>query len=433
MALRPLLRVSPEDLKCLEPEGLINGEVIDACLRVLERRSLCSDNIPKMRAFDTYFFSAWDSGKYQATRGRVKQICIFTYDLLVFPIHDPCPPNGHWSLVAVWLRKKTMVAYDSLGRDYPNRKTDILAFLRAEAKEKGFQEFSVAGWNMLGVPPGTPKQSNVWDCGIFVCVFTEILARQGQIEGRRIDSSTARRKITEYIVQGQIDKEDAFLLPLAPRAKFGLDRPISRRLTEALATVVTTAPSAQMGELDERMESGFLKLPPRWEEATDDPLLNEIARTLCDLEGHEVARSSPDSLREIEEALTVVAQPAQAPREETRAEVEEDCLSLDTPILTDDEAGSEVPYTEGTANPLNLETLGRPIPTFTGLQTASGHHGKRPLSATRSNQTVTRSANRRRPSRPKRVRVWAEDGSFRRIRIEEAKALYNDFKNPYTK
>lgn len=80
-----------------------------------------------------------------------------------------------------------IISYDLLGHDYPDRKTEVLAFLRQEAKEKKLTKFSVARWILTGMPTGTLRQTNAIDCGVYICVFAETLTRGAQLEGRKID------------------------------------------------------------------------------------------------------------------------------------------------------------------------------------------------------------------------------------------------------
>lgn len=146
MKLRPSYVVNPDDLQCLAPGELLNGEVIEACLRVIERRSLCSDQMLSVRAFDSFFFRSWTKGGYNSTKGRAKDTNLFDYDKLLFPLHIPGGSDGtggetkqrvgHWALIVVCPKQKTMTAFDSLGHDYPDLKTEILAFLRQQKKRK---------------------------------------------------------------------------------------------------------------------------------------------------------------------------------------------------------------------------------------------------------------------------------------------------------
>lgn len=87
-----------------------------------------------------------------------------------------------------------IISYDPLGHDYPDQKTEVLAFLRQEAKEKikNVTKFSVAGWILTGTPTGTLRQTNAIDWGVYVCVFAEILTRGAQLEKNGLASTNIK-------------------------------------------------------------------------------------------------------------------------------------------------------------------------------------------------------------------------------------------------
>lgn len=115
MFLRAEMFLLPEDMETLRPRCLVNGMVINGYLRLVERRSIFYEHLPSVWACDSAFRPDWIRGGYGATKGRLRHVDPFSRELLLFPMHLPqVGQHGHWSLVAVWPRRTTITAFDSL-------------------------------------------------------------------------------------------------------------------------------------------------------------------------------------------------------------------------------------------------------------------------------------------------------------------------------
>ncbi|XP_062522379.1 sentrin-specific protease 2-like [Corticium candelabrum] len=95
---------------------------------------------------------------------------MFEYNIVIFPIHL----SVHWTVVILDIVKKELLYLDSLSPDTQNEKVvlQIREFIKHEAKR----------WRVFfsdQIPCKTghtlkdfPTQSNGWDCGVFVCLYS---------------------------------------------------------------------------------------------------------------------------------------------------------------------------------------------------------------------------------------------------------------------
>jgi len=106
---------------------------------------------------------------------------IFGLRKLFFPVCE----NSHWILVMADFEKKTVSSLDSLsghGDSSMGRKwrMKVLEFLTV-VHLKMFEEFLSTDWKMNGVN-NAPKQTNGYDCGLFVLYNAETLASGRKVE-----------------------------------------------------------------------------------------------------------------------------------------------------------------------------------------------------------------------------------------------------------
>lgn len=205
--LRNLLKISNEDLQCFNGCKLLNDNCINAYLRLVERRSLYYyPMIPSVYAFDTFFFTAWSVGKYEKVKKWTKNVNIFSRQMLLFPLHVENKIVGHWSLIIVLTKTQQIITYDSFGYHYQEMSNAVLMFLQAEAKARNVL-LDQNKWLISGTPSGTPRQQNITDCGVYLCVFAETLSRKSKLLEANINFSSARRDLCTAVKRGRIWNE----------------------------------------------------------------------------------------------------------------------------------------------------------------------------------------------------------------------------------
>ena len=81
--------------------------------------------------------------------------------------------HNHWCLVVVDIQKKTCSYYDSLPNSEPiSVLLPITEFFDHYAIDKNKMNGKPWTYNIAN----TPKQSNIYDCGVFLCTFMDFIA-----------------------------------------------------------------------------------------------------------------------------------------------------------------------------------------------------------------------------------------------------------------
>lgn len=147
-------------------------------------------------AFNTFFYLALTEKGYSHISRWTKKVDIFSKEKLLIPIH--LEEDNHWCLVLVDFSQQAIKYYDSLGgRNFKCLKI-ILKYLILEYHHKKEEEFSANGWMLVNVNK-CPKQENLWDCGVFVCMFAEYLARGAPLNFSQSDMHKFREQIAYEI------------------------------------------------------------------------------------------------------------------------------------------------------------------------------------------------------------------------------------------
>jgi Ulp1 family protease len=218
--LRPVIKLASPDLHGLLNNELVDGVVVSAYFRLIERRSRYYLELPCVWAFDTIFMQDWLRGGIQATRARIQDINIFKEDLLLFPIHLPnVSAVGHWALLVVNVRQKIIQAYDSVHLPRFQEMTEVLKFLRVAAIIQG-ENFDAAKWTMLETPSEAPKQNDAISCGVYVCALANKLTGsrkwESMMKDLQVDIGQWRRSMASAIRRGRLRDEHFDLVELSP-------------------------------------------------------------------------------------------------------------------------------------------------------------------------------------------------------------------------
>lgn len=169
----------------------LNDDVINKYMDLINERS--PDTV---YAFNTFFYLALSDKGYSHIRRWTKKIDIFSKKKIFIPIH--IEEENHWCLVCIDFREKAIKYYDSLGgRNFKCLKL-ILKYLMYEHNDKKNKDFMPGGWALMNMKT-CPKQLNDWDCGVFVCMFAEHLARDVPLNFSQKDMFKFRKQIESEI------------------------------------------------------------------------------------------------------------------------------------------------------------------------------------------------------------------------------------------
>ena len=119
-------------------------------------------------------------------------------DIVLVPIHK----DDHWTLISVVIKERKIEYYDSIlsTRNYSKAPKVFRTFFNRYFEEKHKQ----AGFK-VDVKKDAPVQRNGHDCGIFVCLEAEEIARVGYVR-KQYDTSNVRMKIMINISKGNLNR-----------------------------------------------------------------------------------------------------------------------------------------------------------------------------------------------------------------------------------
>lgn len=176
-----------EDENCSYSHLFLNDEVINTYMDLIKQRS--PDTV---YTFNTFFYQSLSEKGYKSVVRWTKKIDVFSKQKLFIPVH--LGEDFHWCLVCVDFKEKAIKYYDSLGaRNFKCLKL-ILFYLILEHIDKKNKEFVVDGWLLINVKD-CPQQENVWDCGVFVCMFAEYLSRNAPLDFSQKDMVNFRKQL----------------------------------------------------------------------------------------------------------------------------------------------------------------------------------------------------------------------------------------------
>lgn len=192
------LNIARRDIMTLNGLNWLNDEVINFYMNLIIERAKDS-KWPKAHAMNTFFYHKISKDGYGSVRRWTKKVDIFSYDLLVVPIHL----SMHWCMALVDFRAKTIGYYDSMGSSNDKCLKILCSYLQQEHLDKKRSEFDVSGWELHNVKK-IPQQMNGSDCGMFSCTFAEFLARDARISFTQEDMPYLRRKMVVEILEGRL-------------------------------------------------------------------------------------------------------------------------------------------------------------------------------------------------------------------------------------
>lgn len=209
--LRPALKLSLEETTCLQPGRPLDGVVITAYLRLLERRSLLVPTAPTIWAFDTMFMTALKRDGYTVLTGRLEQVDIWAKDFLLFPTHLSYGA-GHWCLIVIDIKGHRIRAYDSLGIDRRREMQLLFDFLHVHAG-KSHKTIHTNQWALLNLPRSFPRQKDGVSCGVFLCMYAEAIATHIKPDDSEQNVLSMRKKIAQAVRREEIGDELKYANP----------------------------------------------------------------------------------------------------------------------------------------------------------------------------------------------------------------------------
>ncbi|XP_046685194.1 sentrin-specific protease 1-like [Homalodisca vitripennis] len=202
--VRKQVRLLPCDSERLFPGQLLNGEVISAYLRLLERRNAMDHNLPNVLALDSYFFTVLKRSGHERARGHHRDQDLWDYEKILVPVHEELADVGHWWLLVVEPRKETISAYDSLkGRNHKPAMDLLREYLK---KEEMRAKTEARSWCLYG-ERSCPSQDNLVDCGVFLCAIAGAICGGREAKELRVDGREFRRQMAKELREDSVTEK----------------------------------------------------------------------------------------------------------------------------------------------------------------------------------------------------------------------------------
>lgn len=194
------IELSNRDFLTLGPRKWLNDNVIDLYLNIV----VSTLATHKSAVFTTHFFTKLQSEGYSAVRRWAirKKLDVFAPDYVFVPVNQN---NVHWSLAVIDNKQKELGFYDSLPSGKGKQELEVLkGYMKGEAKRLGRPENIVDAYK-LNPNVSAPKQSNGYDCGVFMCEVVHRLARGLPLK----HSQRAMPSIREYMANAILETADS--------------------------------------------------------------------------------------------------------------------------------------------------------------------------------------------------------------------------------
>lgn len=192
------LNIARRDIMTLYGLNWLNDEVINFYMNLIIERAK-DPKWPKTHTMNTFFYHKISKDGYNSVRRWTKKVDIFSYDLLIVPVHL----SMHWCMAIVDFRSKSIDYYDSMGSNNDKCLKILYNYLQQEHSDKKRTEFNMKGWETRNVKK-IPQQMNGSDCGMFACTFAEFLTRDAKITFTQEDMPYLRRKMVVEITEGRL-------------------------------------------------------------------------------------------------------------------------------------------------------------------------------------------------------------------------------------
>lgn len=179
--------LKPDDLRRFRGKTWLNDECINAYLQLIQLRS--PDTI---HCFNTFFYANLSKNGYGSVQRWTRRFDLFSLALCLIPVHL----GMHWTMAAIDFQAKRIFYIDSFHAGNQRCLQDLWAYLEQEHRDKKGTDWDSTGWTAQCLTEGIPMQMNGYDCGVFACVFAELMARRAPFTFSQADMPYFRHRIT---------------------------------------------------------------------------------------------------------------------------------------------------------------------------------------------------------------------------------------------
>ena len=182
-----------KDLNTLDNKNMLNDNVIDFYLQLL-----CQQNSNYYFALPSTYFSKMEKDGFESIDQWIDKTISFNYKIIFIPV---CLQK-HWRLLTIDFLTDSISYYDTINANSTKCVTAIKHIGDLIAKKNLKKTIK---WKTPKQAHGI-KQTNDYDCGVFVCLFARYLILNRELDFGQNDISFYRNKIKNEIKNVLIDK-----------------------------------------------------------------------------------------------------------------------------------------------------------------------------------------------------------------------------------
>uniref|UniRef100_A0A1I8BKA9 Lysophospholipid acyltransferase 5 n=1 Tax=Meloidogyne hapla TaxID=6305 RepID=A0A1I8BKA9_MELHA len=177
----------------------LNDEVINFYVNLIVDRSKNNKKLPKAYAFNSFFYKNLCEKGFSGVKRWTKNVDIFDFQIIIVPIHL----ENHWCMAVIDLEQHKIDYFDSLLGDNFQCLELLQEYLLQESMDKRHIPLDMTGWE-FNCRKNIPRQQNMWDCGVFSCLFAEYASRRAAITFNQQHIPYFRERIVYEILRKEL-------------------------------------------------------------------------------------------------------------------------------------------------------------------------------------------------------------------------------------
>ena len=194
------VRITGNDIKRVTGKRWLNDSVIEAYFQLIMDRS-GKNGLPTVYSISTFFYPLLEKLGYKAASQFTASVDLFSFDLVLIPIH--LESRKHWTLIVVDVANTRITYYDSLKEETNHNSVGItIRYLEQEYWTKKGVKLNFqfrSQWDNTA-----PQQDGGVDCGVFICRFANQLSRREKLRVNMADISIYRQLMIWEICTNQL-------------------------------------------------------------------------------------------------------------------------------------------------------------------------------------------------------------------------------------
>lgn len=167
----------------------LNNHVIDYYMELLKERSKENEKLPILYAMECDFYHDLSKKNLFEAMKFTKTVYIFDCDLVLVPINIS---NNHWTLAVISMKEKAIKYYDSQLKTNDYCLDRLAMYLKNEKLKKEKIKYNMKGWKLIHVK-NIPRQPDSYNCGVFLCMYAEFIARNRPLTKDRFEKKDMTR------------------------------------------------------------------------------------------------------------------------------------------------------------------------------------------------------------------------------------------------